>query len=50
MVRYQLFKVMNEYDETSYLTDETNWHYTKCSSDYVLEDINKFYIPKTLCR
>lgn len=45
-VRHQLFKVMNEYDETFYLTDETNWNYTKCSSDYVLEDINKFYVPK----
>ena len=37
---------MNEYDEVFYLTDETNWNYTKNSSEYVLEDINKFYIPK----
>lgn len=46
VVRYQLFKVMNKYDEVFYLTDETNWNYTKNSSEYVLEDINKFYIPK----
>lgn len=46
VVRYQLFKVMNEYDEIFYLNDETNWNYTKYSSEYVLEDINKFYIPK----
>lgn len=45
-VRHQLFKVMNEYNEKFYLTDETNWNYTKYSSEYVLEDINKFYIPK----
>lgn len=45
-VRHQLFKVMNEYDEVFHLTDETNWNYTKYSSEYVLEDINKFYIPK----
>lgn len=45
-VRYQLFKVMNEYDEIFYLTDKTNWNYTKYSSEYVLEDINKFYLPK----
>lgn len=45
-VRYQLFKVMNEYDEIFYLTDETNWNYTKYISEYVLEDINKFYVPK----
>ena len=37
---------MNEYNEIFYLTDETNWNYTKYSSEYVLEDINKFYIPK----
>ncbi len=37
---------MDEYDEIFYLTDETNWNYTKYSSDYVLEDINKFYVPK----
>ena len=46
VVRYQLFKVMDEYNEVFYLTDETNWHYTKRSSEYVLEDINKFNIPK----
>lgn len=45
-VRYQLFKVMNEYDEIFYLTDEINWNYTKYSSEYVMEDINKFYVPK----
>lgn len=45
-VRHQLFKVMDEYDEVFYLTDETNWNYTKYSIEYVLEDINKFYIPK----
>ncbi|EPH12725.1 hypothetical protein [Facklamia hominis] len=46
VVRYQLFKVMNEYDEIFYLTDETNWNYAKYSSEFVMEDINKFYEPK----
>lgn len=45
-VRYKLFKVFEEYDELYYLTDETNWNYTKTCSDFVLDDINKFYKPK----
>lgn len=45
-MRYQLFKVIGAYDEEFYLTDETNWNYTKYSSEYVLEDINKFYVAK----
>ena len=44
--RHQLFNVMNVYNETFYLTDETNWHYTKLTSEFVFEDIYKFYIPK----
>lgn len=45
-LRHQIFKVMDAYDEEFYLTDETNWNYTKYSSEYVLEDINKFYVAK----
>lgn len=45
-VRHQLFKVMDAYDEEFYLTDETNWDYSKYSREYVLEDINKFYVAK----
>lgn len=45
-VRHQLFKVMDVYDEEFYLTDETNWNYRKYSREYVLEDINKFYVAK----
>ena len=45
-VRHQLFKVMDAYDEEFYLTDETNWNYSKYSREYVLEDINKFYVAK----
>lgn len=45
-VRYQLFNIMNEYNEQFYLTDETNWSYYKSISEFVFEDISKFYIPK----
>ena len=45
-VRHQLFKVMDAYDEEFCLIDKTNWNYTKYSSEYVLEDINKFYVAK----
>lgn len=45
-VRHQLFKVMDVYDEEFYLIDETNWNYRKYSKEYVLEDINKFYVAK----
>jgi hypothetical protein len=45
-VRHQLFKVMNEYNEVFYLTDETNWKYCKSVSEFVFDDITKFYIPK----
>lgn len=45
-VRHQLFKVMDVYDEEFYLIDETNWNYRKYSREYVLEDINKFYVAK----
>ena len=45
-VRYQLFKVMNEYNEIFYLTDETNWNYCKSVSEFVFDDIIKFYIPR----
>lgn len=45
-VRHQLFKVMNEYNEIFYLTDETNWKYCKSVSEFVFDDITKFYIPK----
>ena len=44
--RYQLFKVMNEYNETFMFTSETNFNYYKSINDLVLEDITKFYIPK----
>lgn len=46
VLRYQLFKVMNEYNETFTLTSETNFNYYKSINDLVLEDITKFYIPK----
>lgn len=45
-VRHKLFKVMEEYDEVFYFTDETNWNYTKSCTDLILDDINKFYKPK----
>lgn len=44
--RHQLFKVMNEYNETFMFTSETNLNYYKSINDLVLEDITKFYIPK----
>ncbi|BCK47992.1 MULTISPECIES: AbiJ-related protein [Streptococcus] len=44
--RHQLFKVMNEYNETFMFTSETNFNYYKSINDLVLEDITKFYIPK----
>ena len=45
-LRHQLFKVMNEYNEIFYLTDETNWNYNKSVSEFVFDDIIKFYIPR----
>ncbi len=44
--RHQLFKVMNEYNETFMFTSETNFNYYKSINDLVLEDITKFYTPK----
>lgn len=44
--RHQLFKVMNEYNETFMFTSETNFNYYQSINDLVLEDITKFYIPK----
>ncbi|HGD4806291.1 TPA: hypothetical protein ACIPHH_000046 [Streptococcus agalactiae] len=44
--RHQLFKVMNEYNETFMFTSETNFNYYKSINDLVLGDITKFYIPK----
>lgn len=44
--RHQLFKVMNEYNETFMFTSETNFNYYKSINDLVLEGITKFYIPK----
>lgn len=45
-VRHQLFKVMEEYNELFSLRDKTNWNYNKTVSEFTLEDIGKFYIPK----
>lgn len=45
-VRHQLFKVMDEYNETFMFTSETNCNYYKSINELVLEDIIKFYIPK----
>lgn len=45
-VRHKLFKIMEEYDEVFYFTDETNWNYTKSCTFLILDDINKFYKPK----
>lgn len=45
-VRHQLFKVMDEYNEIFYLTDETNWNYYKSVSEFVFNDITKFHIPR----
>lgn len=38
-VRYQIFKIMNEFDKVFYLSDVTDWNYTKkfkriCSRGY----------------
>ncbi len=46
VARHQLFKVMNEYDETFMFTSETNFNYYKSICELVFEDITKFYIPK----
>lgn len=46
VLRHQLFKVMDEYNETFMFTSETNFNYYKSTNDLVLEDITKFYIPK----
>lgn len=46
VLRHQLFKVMDEYNETFMFTSETNFNYYKSINDLVLEDVTKFYIPK----
>ena len=46
IVRHQLFKVMDKYNETFMFLSETNFNYYKSINDLVLEDITKFYIPK----
>lgn len=44
--RYQILKLLKEYDESIYLTDETNFNYWKQLSELVMEELEKFYIPK----
>lgn len=44
--RYQLFKVMDKYDEDIYLTTETNFNYTQSIKELVYQDIVQFYQPK----
>lgn len=43
---YQLFAIMDNYNEEFYLLDETGDTYRKLSTDFVLENIYKFYEPK----
>lgn len=45
-VRHQLFNIMNEYNEIFICKSETGFNYEQSISEIVLEDINKFYIPK----
>ncbi|TDL95534.1 hypothetical protein [Macrococcus carouselicus] len=45
-LRYQILKLLEEYDELRYFTDETNWNYTKQLSELAMEELEKFYIPK----
>lgn len=37
---------MYEYNEIFYLIDETNWNYYKSVSEFVFDDITKFYISR----
>lgn len=44
--RYQLFKIMDKYNEDIHLTTETNFNYTKSIQELVYQDIVQFYQPK----
>ena len=44
--RYQLFKVMDEFNQEFYLTHETGYQYYKSIEEFVVEDIRKYYIPR----
>lgn len=44
--RYQLFMVMDKYNEDIYLTTETNFNYTQSIKELVYQDIVQFYQPK----
>lgn len=44
--RYQVLQIFNEFDETRYFTDESNWNYTMQLSELAMEELKKYYVPK----
>lgn len=44
-VRNQIFKLFEKYSEIYYETDETGWHFTFSTEQYVFRDISQFYKP-----
>ena len=45
-VRNQIFKLFEKFSETHHETDETGWHSTFSTEEYVFRDIAQFYKPK----
>lgn len=45
-MRYQLFKLMDTYNETFIDTSETGLNYCKSIQEFVLIEINNYYIPR----
>lgn len=45
-LRFELCKLIGQYDDTVYRTTETNWNYTLSSKAATIEDIQSYYLPK----
>jgi hypothetical protein len=45
-LRTEIINLFNQYNETQYSTDETNWNYSITSKEAVIEDLRPYYTPK----
>jgi hypothetical protein len=45
-LRTEIINLFNQYNETQYRTDETNWNYSITSKEAVIEDLRAYYTPK----
>lgn len=46
VARRQIFHLINKYDQSYPVTDETGWNYYLVISEEVIKDLKQFYIPK----